>query len=68
MKNKMDRERLNIQEKAGMNGFRERYEGIKQSKSILCFEKDMLRARLNGCHLGETNHSHAFAKKIDDST
>ena len=68
MKNKMDRERLNIQEKAGMNVFRERYEGIKQSKSRLCFEKDMLRAKLNDCHVGDTNHSHAFAKKIDDST
>ena len=51
-----------------MNVFRERYEGIKQSKSRLCFEKDMLRAKLNGCHVGDTNHSHAFAKKIDDST
>ena len=68
MKNKMDRERLNIQEKAGMNVFRERYEGIKQSKSRLCFEKDMLRAELNGCHVGDTIHSHAFAKKIDHST
>ena len=61
MKNKMDRERLNIQEKAGMNVFRERYEGIKQSKSRLYFMKHILRAKLYGCHVGDTNNSRAFA-------
>ena len=60
----MYKERLDIQEKAGMNVFRERYEGIKQSKSRLCFEKDMLRAKLNGCHIGDTNHSHTFAIEV----
>ena len=27
-----------------------------------------MRAKLNGCHVGDTNHGHAFANKIDDST
>ena len=47
--------------------FRERYEGIKQSKSRLCFEKDMLRSKLNGADVGNTNHSREFAKKIDEN-
>ena len=68
MKTKMDKERLSREYRAGMNVWRERYEGIKQGKSRLCFEKDMLRAKLNGCEVGDTNHSDDFAKKIDDST
>ena len=28
----------------------------------------MLRAKLNGCDAGDTNHSDDFAKKIDKST
>ena len=66
-KNRMDKDRLSRDHKAGMNVFRERYEGIKQGKSRLCFEKDMLRAKLNNCDVGDTNHSDDFARKLDVS-
>ena len=66
-KNRMDKDRLSRDHKAGMNVFRERYDGIKQGKSRLCFEKDMLRAKLNNCDVGDTNHSDDFARKLDVS-
>ena len=68
MKEKMDKEKLSREDKVGMNIWRERYEGIKQSKSRACFENDMLRAKLNGADVGDTNHSREFAKKIDVAT
>ena len=49
----------------GMNVFRERYNGIKQNKSRLDFEEDMLRAKLCGADVGDINHSREFAKKLD---
>ena len=49
----------------GMNVFRERYSGIKQSKSRLDFEEDMLRAKMCGTDVGDLNHSNDFAKKLD---
>ena len=49
----------------GMNVFRERYQGIKQRKSRLDFEEDMLRAKLIGTRVGDINHSRKFAKKLD---
>ena len=52
---------------AGMIVFRERYAGIKQSKSYLDFEEDMLKAKLNGVDVGDLNHSRKFVKKLDDS-
>ena len=51
----------------GMNIFRERYAGIKQAKSRMDFEEDMLRAKLNGEDVGDTNHSRFFAKKLDEA-
>ena len=67
-KEKVDKERMTREYKVGMNVWRERYEGIRQSKSRVCFENDILRAKLNGCDVGDTNHSREFAKKIDVST
>ena len=51
----------------GLNVFRERYEGIKWSKSRLCFEKDKPTSKLNGADVGGTNHSRKFSKKIGDN-
>ena len=42
------------QSKIGMNVFREHYQGIKQSKSRLDFEKDMLRAKLCDSDVGDS--------------
>ena len=53
------------QRKVGMNVFRERYQGIMQSKSLLDFERDILRAKLCGSDVGDVNHSQFFAKKLD---
>ena len=55
------------QRTAGMNVFRERYLGIKQSKSRVDFEEDMLRAKLNGTEVGDKNHSRFFAKNLDNA-
>ena len=48
------------EERVGLNVLRERYEGIKQSKSRLCYEKDMLRSKLNGADVSDTNHTLIF--------
>ena len=53
------------EETVGMNMFRNRYLGIKQSKSRVDFEEDMLKAKLNGEDVGNINHSRKFAKKLD---
>ena len=38
-----------------------------QSKSRLDFERDILRAKLNGCDVGDLNHSRFFAKQLDNA-
>ena len=49
----------------GLNIFRERYNGIRQSKSRLDFEEDMLKAKMCGEDVGDINHSREFAKRLD---
>ena len=65
---KSRRERSTREERVGLNVFRERYEGMKWSKSRLCFEKDKLTSKLNGADVGGTNNSREFAKKTDDNS
>ena len=66
-RNKSDEDLKGRQYKAGMNVFLERYQGIRQSKSRLNFEEDMLRAKMNGADVGDTNHSRIFAAKLDEA-
>ena len=49
---------------AGTNVFRNRYQGIKQSKSRVGFEEDMLRAKLNDEYVGDLNHNRKFSQKL----
>ena len=62
---RIDKKRKVRSQIGGRNVFRNRYQGIKQSKSRLDFEEDMLRAKLNGEDVGDLNHSREFAKKLD---
>jgi hypothetical protein len=67
MKMKVAETKRSREKIVGMNIFRERYAGIKQGKSRMNFEEDMLRAKLNGEDVGDTNHSRFFAKKLDEA-
>ena len=66
-RNKSDEDLKGRQYKAGMNVFLERYQGIRQSKSRLNFEEDMLRAKLTGTDVGDQQHTRIFAKKLDEA-
>ena len=65
---KSRRERSTREERVGLNVFRVRYEGIKWSKSRLCFEKDKLTSKLDDADVGGTNNSREFAKKTDHNS
>ena len=54
--------RASREEKVGMNIFRIRYQGIKQCKSRVNFEEDMLKAKLNDEDVRYTQHGRKFAK------
>ena len=66
-KMKVIKTKKNREKTDGMNVFRNRYLGIKQSKSRVDFEEDMLKAKLNGEDVGDMNHSRKFAKQLDDA-
>ena len=59
--------RVSREEKIGMNIFRIRYQGIKQCKTRVNFEEDMLKAKLNDEDVGDTRHGRKFAKDIDEA-
>ena len=61
----IDEEKQSREKKVGMQIFRERYSGIKQRKSKLNFEEDMLRCKMNGVDVGDQNHGRDFATKLD---
>ena len=54
-------------ETVGMNIFRIRYNAIKQGKSLLSFESDLMQAHLNGVDIGDLNHSRKFAAGLDEA-
>ena len=58
---------ISREEKIAVNVFRIRYQGIKQCKSRVNFEEDMLKAKLNDEEVGDTRHGRKFAKEIDDA-
>lgn len=53
--------------KIGLNIFRLKYSGIKQTKPMSTFSDDVLTAKLNGTDVGNINHSPSFVKHIDNS-
>ena len=66
-KEKTKRTFMKREEKIGLNIFRTRYLGIKQGKSLVNFEEDMLKAKLNDEEIGDTRHGRKFAKKLDNA-
>ena len=59
--------KLSRKESIGKNIFRIRYNGIKQGKTRVNFEEDILTAKLNKVDVGDVNHSRKFAEKLDDA-
>ena len=61
-----EEERLSRAYKIGMNVGRIRYSGIKQRRSYLDFEKDLLLTHLNKTDVGDINNSSDFGKTLTD--
>ena len=60
-----EKEHKSRTEKVGLNIFRIRYTAIRQHKSRLAFEDDLVTAQINGTDIGNVNHSRKFAKDLD---